>query len=202
MFTTNHMFARLAIITTTLLITSPSIAAEPQLKGKATIIDNIGVASNISPDGKVATVLLDNLVISSHAALRMPLVVTKTAIVSVPVANHEQPVPMRYSVRGFVDTDPSSRATLIIQAGGKVNVVDLTQAVAAAKNSPPLATKEKREKPESVRSADDFYVSLTGTLPARAAHHVTFFLLVEKDRDEVELGAALHVDSLEVILGP
>jgi hypothetical protein len=202
MFRPIHLLISLACGLTILAAPLAGVSAEPQLQAKARVIDSIGVASNVSPDGKVATVLFDNLVVGTHASLRMPLVVTRSAIVSVPIVNNQQPVRLRYIVRGFVDTGESSRAALVVQACGKTNVIDLGKAIADAENAPAPASKEKREKPESMRQADDFYANFSGTLAGGATHHVTFFLLVEKDRDDLELGAALHVDSLEVVLNP
>jgi hypothetical protein len=177
-------------------------ATKPQLKRSTQIIDSIGHATVVSPDGQVASVIFDNLVIGTHESRKLPLVVTRTAVLTVPITGNDNPVKIRHDIRGFVTTRPESHAALVIQTCGQATVVDLPKAIDTAKNPATPARKEKRERPVGLEVSDDFFVSIEGTLPARASHYVTFFLLVEKDRDDPDLGAALHVDSVDIVLSP
>jgi hypothetical protein len=172
--------------------TAPTIAQPIQL------LDNIGMSTTISPDGQAVTVLFDNLIVETSIVKRQPLVATRTETLRIPIKNSQDDVTVIHDVRGFLSAD-KARAALVIQACGKTTVVDLPKAVEDAEDHP---AKRKRKAPESMSTADDFFVRIEGSLPAGAADHVTFFLLTEKDQDDPSQGAALFVDSVDVSINP
>jgi hypothetical protein len=176
-------------------------AAQPKFKKGARIITDIAASDLVSEDGQVTTVLFDFLNVSTNPGKAMPLVVTRTATLNVPMIDNDQDLPITYDVRGFVMADKGSHAALLIQACGSTTLVGLKKAIKDAKSSTTPKPKHEPKKPANMKLADDFYVRIQRKLPAKSSHNVTIFMLVEKDIDDPDTGAALWVDSIDMSLG-
>jgi hypothetical protein len=189
--------ARVALIIE-LLYGSFALAADPQLVRGGRIITDVGGIDVVSPDGQASSFLFSFLNVNSNPGRKMPLVVTRTATVNLPIVGNNHGVDLLYDIRGFVYTDTSTHASLIIQACGETTVVDLKKAIKDAKSPSTPKSKHKRTAPDNSKMMDDFYVRIKGTLPGAALQNVTFFLLVEKEQDDPNVNAGLWVDSMDV----
>lgn len=172
-----------------------------KIKQPIRILDDLNYASIISPDGHAVTVLFDDFMLESRPLRAAPLVATRAQTLRIPVAENSQDLDLTIDIRGFVSTHERAHATLILHACGESTVVDIAEAIKAAKGTP--ATKEElsqRSAPASMGVADDFYVRLNRKLRANASPYVTFFLLVEKDVDDEEVSAVLVIDSVDAEL--
>src|SRR5689334_3927828 len=92
--------------------------ADPQLVKGARVATDIGGVDSVSADGQASTIIFDSLNVSTNPGTNMPLVVSRTATVNVPIKDNDQAVNLIYDIRGFVLSDKSAHAALVIRACG------------------------------------------------------------------------------------
>ncbi len=195
-------FACLTAMTSLAAAQGTGTPSPPVLKRPISIVDAVTVAFNISQDGQAATALFDNLQVGTNVLKDMPLVVTRTATVDLPISGNTMPLQIQEDIRGYVFSQPGAGASLVIRSCGQTTVVDLASAKADAKKFPrPATSATAKRRPKGVDLDSDFYYRFVGTLPANARAQVTFYLLVDKDQDQANgPGALLAVDSLDVTI--
>ncbi|MBM3242571.1 hypothetical protein FJZ31_40440 [Candidatus Poribacteria bacterium] len=147
---------------------------------KVLLEDMVQIASNISEDGQAVGIIFQNLEISLGGYKRGPLVTTRVVSITIPIAESDTDILVQQDIRGSVSVDQGARAILVAHLSGKTNLIDL---------------------PKHTCNHEDFQYSFDSTLPAGVDYQATFFLLVERDSNDEDLGVHLVVDSLDIELG-
>lgn len=143
-----------------------------KFKGSADLVDVVQTTKTFSPDGQAGTFLFRNLEVATD---ERP-VNTRAVTLSVPLkGNDKSNVSVKQDIRGFVQADRGTRASLVVQAGGKTRVIDLKKT-----------------------DDGDFTRTITSRLGRGDDLLVTFFLLAERLDAGNDVGALLQIDSLDV----
>jgi hypothetical protein len=148
---------------------------------------NLDFTTDISPDGQAVTIIFSNAMVSLEPARRSRAGVlsnqtamqTKVVTLQLPYATDLRRVPMVMNLRGFVQAEAGAAGRLVVCAGNRTTVVDLTHA-----------------------DQGDYHATVEFTVQAHAAEsmcQITLVLLVEHDTDtDGSGGAHLTVDSLDL----
>jgi hypothetical protein len=176
------------------------------------IPSNIGMATNITQDNQVATLLFDNLIVSVEPAqngaattLNQTAIQTKAFTVNVPFTTDQRSLPFTLEVRGFAQQDPEAIVRLIACVGDTTKIIDLS-------SDPAQVIKLKgKSKPAIVaaqpnKTFGDFQNRVEFTVQKHAANpviQITLCLLAEHDTDVAGGGggALLAIDSLDLSIG-
>ena len=105
-----------------------------------------------------------------------PLVATQAASFTLPTIENTTDLHVQLIIRGFVETQPGTRAILLAHLGDTTALAPLP-------------------------ASDDYQQVLEATLPAGVDVQTTLFLLAERNSGDENLGALLTVDSLDISLG-
>ncbi|MEQ1905799.1 MAG: hypothetical protein ABL888_16545 [Pirellulaceae bacterium] len=190
-----------------------SISAQEAPKFKGGILpDAIRFVSNISPDKQVGTMIFDNFILSTDdlgaGSDRNPNAKLKKLTYVLQPESDGNVCVVQY-VRGFVATEGSGSASLIIHAAGKTTSVDLDEAIKTAKNPPKgragdiraQAKKQATEQGFTVDSrpskSDDFMVEIKSHIPVGQPIQTTLLILVDRVPGEKDAGALIHIDSVD-----
>ena len=172
------------------------------------IPSNIGISTNVAPDGQALTVTFDSAFTDLDPAQKGAIathnqtaIETKVCTVNIPYSTDQRSVPMVMDLRGFVDADAGAIARLVVCAGGTTQVVDLST---DESNTVELKGKSKvaivAEHPG--REYGNFQDRVEFTVQTHAAKpvcQVTLFLVVERNTDTADSGGALlAVDSMDI----
>lgn len=190
----------------------PAASGPLTFNGTADLVDEVQIATGVSPDHQAITVLFRNLQADSSTAGRA-IVDRRDITVDLPVQSGSHDVHVVQDIRGFVNLQGKARAVLIMQAAGKTTILDLKKpksdvakepasksVVQARVDAKAKAKASKGEAQKVPETAHDFYQRIEATLPAGRGYVVTFFLLVERDSAAEENAALLTIDSLDVEL--
>jgi hypothetical protein len=127
-----------------------------------------------SPDDQAVTLLFENLLAGVGGRDRT-LVATQVASFTLPVSDSATALRVQLNIRGYVQTQPGTRAVLVAHLGD-------TTALA------------------SLPADADYQQDLEATLPAGVDVQTSLFLLAERNAANENLGALLTVDSLDLSL--
>lgn len=203
------------ILALTLMLIGPadicSADNTPQLKGFADLAHTVQIATGFSDDKKAATVLFRNLEVDLGGRGGR-YVNSCTTTVVLPLNVSDKAVRVNQDIRGFVSTQGSGRAVLVVQSGGKTTVIDLRRACSdcnkrsKCKPSEALGQAQKRAQEKAQASGEgpssevetDFFHRLETVIPKGLRHQVTLWLLAERDTVTEEAAVLLTVDSLDV----
>lgn len=149
-----------------------------RFRGGAHLQDSVEIVSNVSRDGRAATVIFRNLYSEVGGVRGGALVKHRVSSVELLVRPAAQPVPVTQTIRGYVEADEAARAVLVVQMLGETHLVDLA---------------------EAAERHDDFEFTAEGTLPAGGEQYMaTFFLLTERDSELARVAAYLEVTTLDL----
>lgn len=157
----------------------------PKIDGSY-LIDTVVVARDVSEDRQAASILFDNLSVSigwgegsNPQKVKSQFIDTKVASLSIPIIENDEETSLKLDVRGYIDVAPAARATLVIQTGEKTNVFNFT----------------------NLNLENEFVKSIDYVISPQKNCQLTFFLLVEKDSQELPgVGANLVIEALEIFL--
>jgi len=178
-----------------------------------TLPDAIHYVQNFSEDKLVGAMVFDNFVITTEIGRgSLPSVVSKKLTYALQTESTKQ-ASVKTIIRGFVATNGTGSATLLVHAGGKSTLIDLDKATTEAKATPrDVNSKEwkgalKRAQEEGLTVGDrpdrssDFLAVIDTPVPAGQPLQTTVFLLVDRlvgnDSD-----AFLSIDSIEFVISP
>ena len=151
-----------------------STKTEVRFKGTADLVDVVQTTKTFTRDGQVATFIFRNLEVSTD---RGP-VSTRVASLSIPLkGNDKSNVSVTQDIRGHVDADRGTRASLVVQSGGKTRVINLKKT-----------------------DDGDFTKTITSRLGRSDDLLITFFLLAERLDVGNDVDALLQIDSLDVAI--
>jgi immune inhibitor A len=155
--------------------------------------------SSFSPDGKAATLLFDRLEASQFGRVH-----TGKVAASFTLRRKGGAAKAAVFLRGFAVAAEGSAVGLVVQLGGKTQVIDLLSVRDASSNVEKLqkSTQSRIEEFQEERGLTEGFswtVELTVNSPAETDLTVTTVLLTEKFAKESD-GAYLVVDSLDVEL--
>ena len=122
------------------------LSAEDAPTFKTVIIpDSIRFVQAFSQDKQVGTMIFDNFGVGTEIGRgRLPSVETiKFTYVLTPVSKSE--VSVTQQIRGFVSTQGSGSASLVIHSAGETTLVDLSKAIAAAGRGEKSLTQTHKE---------------------------------------------------------
>ena len=195
------------------------IAADPkagQDKGPSAlgkeirIPTNTGFSTNVSPDGRAATVIFDNLYVESRPTAQGAMgatgqtdIQTKAVTIQVPYSTDQRSLAMTLDLRGYLSTTPGASVRLVACAGDATTAVDLTKA-AGGQVTLKGKSKEAIAAGQQAGQVGDFQTRVRFTVQTHAAKpvcQVTLFLAAEHDTDKANSGGALvAVDSLDLTI--
>lgn len=148
------MMLRFMSIAGALVVLATRLAiAEDAPKFKTVILpDAIRFVQAFSEDKQAGTMIFDNFVVGTEIGRgTLPSVATKK-LTYVLHPESAKEVCVTQDIRGFVSTQASGSATLIVHAGGKTTVVDLKKATSDAKATSRKAKSELRQLAQKVAS--------------------------------------------------
>jgi hypothetical protein len=171
---------------------------------------NVGFSTNVSPEGKAATVLFDNVVVEVNAvagsnAVGQPpsnqtAISTKTVTLNIPYSTDQRSLDVRLDVRGFFSRGAGSNIRLVACAGGSTHVLKVADSTVKDVKLKGKC-KEKRQAEQPAFQPENFQDRVQFTVQKHAAKpvcQVTLFLAVEHDADAPNSGGALlQIDSLD-----
>ena len=189
--------------------------AEGPPKFKTEILtDAVRFVQGFSEDKQACTMIFDNFIIATEIGKgSSPSVVDKSfTYVTQPESDKE--VQVVQHVRGFVSTQGNASASLVIHAGGKTTVVDLSKAIKAAKTPDKPAHESLREKVKKSATdagftvdgrpekSDNFFVEIKSRVPAGKPLQTTCQLLVDRLPGEDGSGSVLQIDTIDFEVFP
>lgn len=199
-----------------MMLSGPSLADEPksetQLGKDIRIPTNIGFATNVSPDGRAATLIFENAYVASEPVTQGAQEVynqsqaqSKVLTVNIPYSTDQRSVKMSLDIRGYASADAASAVRLIACAGDATQVIDLT-----SEDGKEVKLKGKAKatlaKKQALEESGDFQDRVEFTVRAHAAKptcQITIVLLAEHDTDKAnDGGAVVMVDSLDLQINP
>ena len=166
-----------------------------------------------STDSRVGTMLFENLIVGTELGRGdLPSVHTKQFSYVLQPENKDE-VNVVQIVRGFVNTQGSGNASLMIHTGGRAVVVDWKKAIAAAKGAvdPKFTELKKTIRDKDMKAAvasnatekfDDFMIELKRQVPLGKPLQTTFVLLVDRLTDDDGSGAMIAIDSIDFEVMP
>src|SRR4051794_38467650 len=86
--------------------------------------DGVVLVSNVSPDRKAASVLIEKLR-AVAGDLPGPLSTTRWATIHIPLEQGEGEVTVRQVVRGFARVSPGARGVILAQLGGATHQIPI-----------------------------------------------------------------------------
>ena len=165
-------------------------------------------ARAFSADSRVGAMIFDNLFIDTEIGRgTLPSVRTKQfSYVLQPKSDKE--VSVVQNIRGFVSTQGSGNAVLLINANGKPSTVDWKKAIQDAKvpPSPRFKELEKTARKEASELGftddrpakfDDFFVEIKSPVPIGKPLQTTLVLLVDRLTGDDGSGAMIVIDSID-----
>ena len=197
-----------------LLLVSQSLrAADPAFK---TVIhpDAIRFVQVFSDDKKACTMMFDNFVTGTEVGKgSLPSVQTKS-FTYVTHPESDKDVEITQHIRGFVSTQGSGSASLVIHAAGSTTLVDLSKAIAAAKSGDKPAHEALRKSAKQKATdggltvggrpakSDEFIVQVKRTLGPGKPMQTTIGILVDRLPGDDGSGATLHIDTIDFEVFP
>ena len=194
-----------------LFFTSIGIAADdaPTLK-KVIPTNDTQFARAFSEDRQAATLLFDNLQISTEAFRHsLPNVVTKKfTFVMQPESMKD--VLVTQDIRGFVSLANTGKAALLIQSGGKSTLVDLKEAIKSAEGNKAAADRPTYQAALKLAKdagfdvgttpmgSNDFFQRVETCVPAGKPLQITVLLLVEALSGDETSNALLTIDTIDL----
>lgn len=192
------------------LFCRPSVADDAPKFKNVILPDAVHYAQLFSADSRVGTMIFDNFVVATESGkASLPSVATKK-FTYVLFPDSTTDVCVRTLIRGFVSTNGSGSASLLIHAGGKSHLIDLPKAIAEAKAGTQTpkgehhqrALKAARDQGMKVGRApqqlgDDFLHVLCIRVPVGKPLQVTCNLLVDRLTGDDNSGALLTIDSID-----
>ena len=188
-------------------------ADEPTFK---TVIrpDSIRFAQVFSVDKKVGAMVFDNFVAATEIGRgSLPSVQTKTLTYALePVS--DKGVEVVQQIRGFVNSQGSGSASLVIHSGGETTLVDLAKAIAASKaggkaNQNTLHEAARKKGTDDgftvdgrPKTSDEFFVEVRRSVATGKALQTTVSLLVDRLPGDDGSGAVLYIDSIDFEVVP
>lgn len=180
---------------------------------KVTPTDAVHFVSLFSDDSRVGSMLFDNFIVDTEIGRgTLPSVHTKQfSYVLQPDSKDE--VTVVQFVRGFVSTQVSGNASLMIHSGGRAVLVDWKKAIAAAKGPVDRKFTELKKtvrdkdlratiEPSKTEKFDDFLVELKRQVPLGKPLQTTFVLLVDRLTGDDGSGAMIAIDSIDFEVMP
>lgn len=174
--------------------------------------DSVQFVKVFSTDSQTGAMLFDNLLIDTEIGrATVPSVGTKK-FVYVLQPKHDKEVSVTQMIRGFVSTQGSGSAALIVHAGGITTTVDLSKAIEAAKNGGKRVNEELWKQAQTLAKeqgftddprpdkSDDFLVEIKSHVPAGQPLQTTILLLVDRLPGEDGSGALLVIDSIDFVV--
>jgi len=175
--------------------------------------DSVAFVKAYSPDGQAGTFLFENLWIDTEIGNGgLPSAVTKR-FVYVHQFKGTEAVRLTQTIRGFVHTQGSGSASLLIHSGGESTLVDLKAAIQTAGASTTvrpasfeaaktLAGGQHFQVKSPVDGSQNFQVSFDRNVAVGKPLQTTLVMLVDRlpSTDEKGDGALLVVDSIDFIL--
>ena len=175
--------------------------------------DSVHYVQDFTEDKLVGTMVFDNFVITTEIGRGSPPSVASKKLTYALQTESTTEASVKTIIRGFVATQGSGSAALLIHAGGKSTLVDWDKATAGAKATPRDANSKTwkgalaRAKEEGLTVGDrpdrssDFLAVIDTPVPAGQPLQTTVFLLVDRlvgnDSD-----AFLSIDSIDFVISP
>jgi hypothetical protein len=212
----NKMLRRILLLSTFLTFSVSNELANaqelPTLK-KVIPTDSVQFSRVFSSDARVGAMIFDNLVVATEIGRgTLPSIHTKQfSYVLQPDSQDE--VIVNQMVRGFVSTQVSGSASLLIHSGGRAVVVDWKKAIAAAKApvDPKFTELKMTIRDKDMKAAlaankaekfDDFFVEFRRQVPLGKPLQTTFVLLVDRLPGDDGSGAMIAIDSIDFEVMP
>jgi hypothetical protein len=171
--------------------------------------DSINFARVFSEDSRAATLMFDNFVVATEIGqASLPSVSTKKFSYVLQIDNDKETCVVQH-IRGFVSTQGSGSAALMIQSAGKTITVELDKAIEAAKKGAKKRDGERLRKLQKVAAdegftaderpvrSDDFFVEVKSTVPAGKPLQTTCLLLVDRLTGDDGSGALLTIGTID-----
>lgn len=157
-----------------------------KFSSKTQVDNGLNMVSDISEDGKAATVTFEDLSVGFEKKVGADkkntgnLTSHKVFAVTLHTSDLSEDLPIGQSITGYVDISGTASATLVAQLNSTTHVIDL---------------------PDSSDGGEDFVFCFDGTLLAGSDYRAVFFLLIECHSRAADVRGMLSVESLDLEMG-
>jgi hypothetical protein len=178
-------------------------ATGPKLQKKIGLTDTIAIATNVSDDGQVATVLFSGFDTELSAGSDSPNVRTRAASFTVPIKGNKTATCLTQVVTGYVDLGGSTRATLVIRACGRTTAIDIVANDFAKPrksnaNAGGVQTDAGSDEEASNGRIGNFEYEVPGYVPENGQYTLSLVLLLDRDNSGPDEVALVAIDSIEI----
>ena len=185
----------------------------PKLK-PVILPDSIRFVQHFTDDRLVGTMIFDNFVTDTEIGRgSLPSVASKKLTYALQTESTGDAT-VKQIFRGFIATQGSGSAALVVHAGGKSTLVDWDKAIADAKATPRKADSKEwkaavqRAQEEGLtvgdrpERADDFLLVIDTPVAAGKPLQTHIFMLVDRLVGNDDGAAHVSVDSIDFVISP